>query len=400
MGLQIACEQGVRRQLLLNQNTMRLSEFILANRQPILEEWEDFARTCSPASGVMDITALRDHASEMLDVIVKDLETPQNKAEQHEKSKGNSPDVDTADTAAEEHGAGRAESGFSVAQMVAEFRALRASVIRLWINSQGGTVAPSDVSDLTRFNEAIDQSLAESVSRYTQDLDRSKEMFLAMLGHDLRSPLNAIKMSSEFMLETKELDEPHLTLASRIASSSSRMEKMIGDLLDFTRSRLGGGIPIVRKEMSMDKTVHDVVAEICAAHPDRRIEVDARGGDWGQWDCSRISQALTNIIGNAVEHSALGSLVKVDVAGDDDEVTIAVHNIGSPITPEHLNGIFGPMKSREANASTEGAYGNLGLGLYIAERIVTAHTGTIDVKSSEEGGTAFTIHLPRSSPSI
>ena len=378
---------------------MRLSEFILANREPILAEWEAFARTCTPASGSMNIAALHDHANAMLTEIADDLDTPQNKTEQSEKSKGNAPPPESSDTtAAEEHGAGRAESGFTVEQMVAEFRALRASVIKLWIKDQGGTLTPANIEDLTRFNEAIDQSLAESVSRYTQDLDRSKEMFLAMLGHDLRSPLGAIMMSAEFMLETKELPEPHLTLAGRIESSSKRMQKMIGDLLDFTRSRLGGGIPIERSDMSMEKAVHDVVAEIRAAHPDREIKVDARGGASGEWDCARISQALTNIIGNAVEHGSPGTLVTVDVMSDDEEVSIRMHNSGAPISVEQMNGIFGPMKSREKTASTEGAYGNLGLGLYIAERIVHAHGGRIEVESTEESGTCFTVHLPRDTP--
>src|SRR5512140_848221 len=140
---------------------MRLSEFILANREPILAEWENFARTCAPASGSMDIDALRDHANDMLTVIAADLETPQDKAEQQQKSEGNAPaEVAVATTAAEEHGAGRAESGFSVDQMVAEFRALRASVIRLWTEALGGFNV-NNIEDLTRFNEAIDQSLAE-----------------------------------------------------------------------------------------------------------------------------------------------------------------------------------------------------------------------------------------------
>ena len=343
----------------------------------------------------MDIDALRDHADAMLKVIAADLDTPQDKSEQKEKSTGHKAAVDSATTAAEEHGAGRAESGFSVEQMVAEFRALRASVIRLWTKSQGG-IAASDVDDVTRFNEAIDQSLAESVSRYTQDLDKSKEMFLAMLGHDLRSPLGAVIMSAEFMLETKELPEPHLTLASRIASSSNRMQHMIEDLLDFTRSRLGGGIPIERADMSMEKLVHDVVGEVCAAHPESNVTIDARGGQRGEWDCARVSQALTNIVTNAVEHGAEGSPVVVTVSGDDKESVISVHNQGATISPEQLNGIFGPMKSRElANRSGSSSYGNLGLGLYIAERIVTAHKGRIEVDSAPERGTTFTIHLPR-----
>jgi signal transduction histidine kinase len=375
---------------------MRLSEFILANRKPILAEWEAFARTCTPASGTMDVSALADHANEMLGVIVADLNTPQDKSEQSEKSKGNAPLVDAPSiTAAEEHGAGRAESGFSVEQMVAEFRALRASVIRLWIKGEGGMLRPENIDDLTRFNEAIDQALAESVSRYTQDVSNSKEMFLAMLGHDLRTPLGAIMMSVQFMLDTKELNEPHLTLATRIKSSAGRMQKMIGDLLDFTRSRLGGGIPIVRADMSMEKAVHDVVAEIGASRPDRIIKLDARGGERGEWDCARISQALTNIIGNAVEHGSAGTPVTVVVTHNDDDVAITIHNSGKPISVEHLNGIFGAMKSREAVSGTSGAYGNLGLGLYIAERIVHAHGGRIDVESSEQQGTTFSVHLPR-----
>lgn len=376
---------------------MRLSDFIIGNREPILVEWEAFARTCAPASGSMDIAALRDHANEMLTAIAADLKTPQGKHAQAEKSKGNAPaDDSVARTAAEEHGAGRAESGFTVEQMISEYRALRASVIRLWTKAHG-ELTSADIDDLTRFNEAIDQSLAESIARYTQDLDQSKEMFLAILGHDLRNPLGAISMSASFMLETQELKEPHLTLMSRIARGAARMNHLIGDLLDFTRSRLGGGIPIVRADMSMGKAVHDVVDEIKAAHPGRTIQVDARGGLQGEWDCARISQVLTNLIGNALQHGSDRSIVTVDVHGDGKEVTIAIHNRGAAIPPEQMNGIFNPMKRAETtgNAATGGSSGNLGLGLYIADRIVNAHNGRIAVESSEELGTTFTVHLPR-----
>ncbi|HEU0080281.1 MAG TPA: sensor histidine kinase [Longimicrobiaceae bacterium] len=374
---------------------MRLSDFIVANREPILTEWEAFARTCTPASAPMDIVALRDHADEMLTAIAADLRTPQGGHAQSEKSKGKAPDGDGADTAAEEHGAGRAASGFTVEQMVAEYRALRASVLRLWAKAEGG-LTPVDLDDLTRFNEAIDQSLAESVSRYSQNLDQSKDMFLAILGHDLRTPLAAIYTSARFMLDTAELREPHLTLTSRIASSSTRMVQMVGDLLDFTRGRLGGGIPIVRSEINMGKVVHDVVDEMAAAYPHRAIEVEARGEHRGRWDCARISQALSNLIGNALEHGSEGTTVTVDLRGDGDGVTIAVHNRGPAIPPERLDGLFNPMKVRERSggARAGGPSGNLGLGLYIAELIVTAHKGRIEVATSEAEGTTFTIHLP------
>lgn len=376
---------------------MRLAEFIESEREAILVEWEAFARTCAPASGVMDIAALRDHASEMLTVIADDLKTPQGHLAQAQKSKGQAPDDDTAGaTAAEEHGAGRAESGFTVEQMVSEYRALRASVIRLWTKEEGA-LQTGNLEDLTRFNEAIDQSLAESVSRYTQDLDRSKEMFLAILGHDLRNPLNAILMSASFMLEMRELREPNLTLTARIAKSAQRMNRMVGDLLDFTRSRLGGIIPVVRRDMNLEKAVRDTAEEIAAAHPHRTITVQSRGDTRGEWDCARISQVMTNLTGNALEHGSTGTAVSIVVEGDPDQVRITIHNRGPAIPSRQLNGIFNPMKSQHAmqGGSASGPTGHLGLGLYIADRIVSAHKGRIHVDSTEALGTTFTVHLPR-----
>jgi signal transduction histidine kinase len=375
--------------------TLRLADFILANRNLILSEWEAFAKTCAPASGSMGIAALSDHASEMLTVIARDLQTPQGDLEQSAKSKGLAPSpISREQTAAEKHGTGRAESGFTIDQMVAEYRALRASVIRLWTRGRSQPTQ-ADLDDLTRFNEAIDQSLAESVTRFTEDLDKSKEMFLAILGHDLRSPIGAVLTSAKFMLETKDLEEPHLTLTTRIVSATARMNNMVGALLDFTRGRLGGGIPITRASMNMGKLVHDVVNEVLAAHPKRKIKVNARGALTGQWDCERMSQVVTNLLGNALEHGSERSAVSVDVQGTDDEVTIAVHNHGAAIPEHQLDGIFNAMKLQTASHKSTGVSANLGLGLYIADRIVLAHKGRIEVASSEERGTTFSVHLPR-----
>jgi len=376
---------------------VRLADFILADREAILAEWQAFAASCSPASGSMSILALRDHASEMLTVIAQDLKTPQDDAQQAEKSKGRAPaPVNTERTAAEKHGTGRAESGFTVEQMVAEYRALRASVIRLWTNARPHFNV-QDMVDLTRFNEAIDQSLAESTTRFTLDLDKSKEMFLAILGHDLRTPIGAVLTSARFMLETKELPEPHLTLTSRIVSAAARMNQMVGALLDFTRSRLGGGIPIERKTMNMGKAVHDVVSEVLAAHPERKINIDARGALTGEWDCERISQVLSNLVVNAIEHGGDTTVVNVKVQGKADAVAVTVHNRGPSIPADRLDGIFNAMKRMggEGGTAALGPSGNLGLGLYIASEIVHAHKGTIEVDSSNERGTTFKVQLPR-----
>src|SRR5438128_11388630 len=152
----------------------------------------------------MDVVALRDHAKEMLLVVARDLEAPQTVSEEISKATGNAPSSERRQpTAAQAHGAGRAESGFTVSQMVSEFRALRASVVRLW-SRQLTDVTIQQLQDLTRFHEAIDQTITESLVRFSEEIKQSKERFLAILGHDLRTPLSAVITSSAFLLESGE----------------------------------------------------------------------------------------------------------------------------------------------------------------------------------------------------
>jgi Signal transduction histidine kinase len=151
--------------------------------------------------------------------------------------------------------------------------------------------------------------------------------------------------------------------------------------------------------MSIDKAVHDVVEEIAAAHPDRSFQIEARTGLRGEWDCQRFSQALTNVIVNAIDHGSKGGVVNVTVESNEHEISVAVHNNGTAIPSSELNGIFNAMKtSRENGNGSSGRQSNLGLGLYIAERILHAHNGCIDVESSDAKGTTFTMRLPRVSP--
>jgi signal transduction histidine kinase len=343
----------------------------------------------------MDDSSLRDHALAMLRVIVADLRTVQTAAEQSEKSKGNSDSAaGDPDTAAETHGADRAWSGFTVGEMVSEYRALRASVIRLWIKASG-TLTGADLGDLVRFNEAIDQAIAESITRYTEDLDHSKEMFLAVLGHDLRTPLGAVLMSSQFMLDTGDLVEPYRALASRIAHSASRMNGMVSDLLDFTRTQLGSGVPIVRAETDLAKMVRNAVDEVGAANPDRSFEMSTSGNVIGEWDEARMHQALTNLLANAAQHGAAEWPISVHMSGEPEDVVIVVHNFGKVIPSSEIFGIFSPFKRLKEGVPVERDSSNLGLGLFIADRIVKAHGGTIEVTSAASTGTFFTIRLPR-----
>jgi signal transduction histidine kinase len=374
----------------------RLSTFIRENIEPILAEWEAFARTL-PRGDAMDITALRDHASDMLRVIADDLDIPQTEQERAEKARGESDaEGSIISTAAQQHGAGRAESGFTVGQMVAEFRALRASVMRLWSEKHDDT-ATTDLRDITRFNEAIDQAIAESITRYTEDVAQSKERFLAILGHDLRNPVGAVITSTSFMLDNAkqcgDLPQPYLSLTEGVLRSGRRMHQMVGDLLEFARVSFGQTIPIERVPMDIEAVVRDVAAEVRASSPGRVISTDFVGDLRGDWDRERLFQALTNLVGNAVQHGSDGAAVQITARGAPDEVTIAVHNDGPTIGSEQMARLFQGMNGVPRRDGRDRRH--LGLGLYIVDKIVTAHGGRIDVQSSAEQGTTFTLHLPR-----
>ena len=363
-----------------------------------MAEWVAFAETVGAAGPTMDRATLRDHALEMLQTIVKDLRTPESAAEAAKKSKGeaDSPDTDT-ETAAEVHGSGRAESGFTVGEMVSEYRALRASVIQLWTKATG-RLSGDDLKDLMRFNEAIDQAVAESVTRYTQDLDQSKEVFLAILGHDLRSPLSAFIATSKFILEKGKLGDTDESLIARNIRSATRMTEMVSDLLDFTSSRLGSGIPIVRREMDLATEAASAVEEIKDANADAVVRLDTSGDLRGDWDAARIGQLLSNLLHNAIQHGTPKSAITVTVRGERKEVVVQVFNRGPAIPARDLPGLFGPFKRLRAGHAPAHPAGSLGLGLYIVDRIVAAHGGSITV-DSDARGTFFTVRLPRHSAS-
>lgn len=370
---------------------MGLAEFIRQNTEAILAEWETFARGL-PLGATMDVEALRDHAAQMLETFAADLDTPQTAKEQIAKSQGlTDADAGTTPTPAQEHGAGRADSGFTVDQMVAEFRALRAVVLRLWAAERLNATV-EDLNEMTRFNEAVDQAIAESVVRYTADVDRAKERFLAILGHDLATPLSAIATAATFMLETGDLEEPHLTLVTRIVGSSRRTTRMVADLLDYTRTRFGDSIPVVRDQMDMRKLVHDVVSEVAASYPNSVIQTETIGDLHGKWDCERMTQVLTNMVGNAVHHGSHDTPIRIVARGGETEVVVSVHNDGVPIDPRRRDSLFSAMKG--ANRKTDNKR-HLGLGLYIVDKIVKAHNGRVEVASSKAEGTTFTVRVPR-----
>jgi signal transduction histidine kinase len=379
---------------------IRLADFIHENTKQIVSEWEDFARTLIPATHNKTPLALRDHIQEILIFIIRDIKSSQTKLEQIQKSqgkKGKSPKP----TAAETHAALRLAGGFDIDQMISEYRALRACVIKLW-SKANPYMNSTDILDLTRFNESIDQELAESVSHYTHKVSYSKDLFMGILSHDLRTPLNVILMSAQLLLNNgaldkrKTLDDRQTMLASQIFESTSRITTIVDDLLHVTRARFGSGLPVIRAPMDMGYVSRQLVDEMRAAYPTRIIILEVLGNVKGEWDKARIGQVFSNLIGNAVQYSFKDSAIKVSVEGTSDDVLLSVNNDGVAIPPEKLETIFDALTRASIDEGDHPSSVNLGLGLYITKDIVVSHGGTIDVTSSEGNGTTFTARFPRS----
>jgi signal transduction histidine kinase len=371
---------------------MRLSGFILDNIEPIVQEWEDFARTIATPGESLDTAALRDHAEQMLRAIAADLRTAQSANEQVQKSHGQT--GAPGDTAAKTHAMTRLMSGFTIDQLVSEFRALRASVIKLWMRQEKATT-DIPIDDMIRFNESIDQSLAESISSYTKGVQASRNIFLGILGHDLRTPLNAILLGADVLLRTNNLDPRPTKIASRIYSSVKRASKIVGDLLDFTRSQIGPGIPLTKDFIDISPVCLRIVDESRMVHPEADIRLTSVDRVVGMFDGARLEQVFSNLIGNAIQHGDGRDPVSVTLEASDDTLQFSVHNTGSPIPEKVLPFIFNPMgRYAPEKVTNYGPYSSLGLGLFIASQIVEAHGGRIDVSSEADSGTRFVVFIP------
>jgi signal transduction histidine kinase len=369
-----------------------MASFITENMEEIVAEWESFARTVSPASATMDNVALRDHVRQMLQAIALDIETHQTGAEQEEKSKGAAPKEGSTDTAAEIHGQMRHGAGFDLGELVAEFRALRASVLRIWVRSSYYT-NPATAYQITRFNESIDQALAESVTTYSEELTRSRDTFLAILGHDLRSPLGALAGALHLLSNPSGDVRREETLASG-KRSVALMSAMIQDLLEYTRTRLGKGIPITPTAGDLTHVCKEAFNEVSLVHPQTAFRFEAEAGLSGTFDAPRMHQVVANLLNNAVQHGQRGSPVVLIVRAKGADLVVQVKNRGRPIAPELLQVIFDPLVQIPAEDPDGERFTNLGLGLFIAREIVLAHAGSIQASSSGEE-TEFVVEIPR-----
>lgn len=372
---------------------MRLADFIVHNLEPILQAWEDFARTIQTPGADLDRAGLRDHAEQMLHAIVLDLRTAQTTQEQIDKAQGLAPQHDD-ENPAETHAVTRLMAGFSIDQMVSEYRALRASVLSQWLDQiKHGT--PLDVDDMNRFHEAIDQALAESIASYSRAVEASRNVFLGILGHDLRTPLGAILLGADMLRRSGTVGERDTRVATQIYTSVQRASQIVGDLLDLTRCQMGPGIPVKRVQVDLAPICERIVEEIRAFHPHAQIYFDTGCQAVGLFDGPRMEQVFSNLLSNAVQHGNPGTPIRVELAATAEALVFTVHNHGDPIPADVLPFIFNPMGRFSQRAAVEhGPTAGLGLGLFIASEIVAAHQGSIEVESSAQAGTVFRVGVP------
>ncbi|MBA2676155.1 HAMP domain-containing sensor histidine kinase [Ramlibacter sp.] len=371
-----------------------LSEFIVIHAEKIMREWETFAATMQPAAADMSSAELRDHAKQMLDAISVDMDKSRTAAQQTAKSKGLVPAA-SGTSAAEAHGAMRHASGFSLEQLFAEFRAVRHSVLQLWL-SQAAALPADNADEIIRFNGALDLALAESVATFAYHSNRTKDTFLAILGHDLRGPLATMSVAGGYLSRPGVGTEATLRMGARVSRSAATMTAMVNDLLEFSRSQLGGKIPLAPELANLAEICEAAAHDAGAVYPDAIIEVEVSGDVTGIFDSDRLQQVLTNLLVNAAQYSAGQVPVVIAAEGTPDTLVVKVTNHGPVIPQAHLKTIFDPLIQLPQDSPLRKRLStSLGLGLFIAEQIVFAHAGSIKVESSASKGTVFSIEIPR-----
>lgn len=380
---------------------MRLADFIVQNTEVILKEWVTFARTAEPAASVMGEEDLRNFASAMLVSIVADMQTTQSNEKQRAKSLGHAFDG-FQKTSGEKHGRARHSFRFSIEQLFSEYRALRASVLRLWHCNDIST-SRTDIEDITRFNEAIDELISYSLSSFvkaaqeaTEAEVKHREEYLAMLAHELRNPLSPIDAASE-LLQSGKLNSTQIRNTSEIIGRQvNHMSSLINDLMDASR--------VTHKMIKLNLVQVDLREVIKRAveqtkpfmesqrHRLKIIEPGEAITVFG--DIQRLVQIFSNLLNNSAKYTPVGGFISLSTEISGDEAIIHVTDNGIGMVPELAERAFDLFSQGERSSDRQ--LGGLGLGLALVKCLVDLHKGRVYCHSDGLGaGSRFTVKLPR-----
>ena len=366
-----------------------LGTFVASQVDGIIAEWKSVAKAFAPRRAKMR-EALPDHWDEILKAIATEIDGTSS-ALQAEADAGPS----ALQAAAEKHGALRQREKFELDELVGEFCAMRATVLRAWRRLQPPASDTLPAEQSSRFSEALDRALVESIERYSTDRAKERDLFLAVLGHDLRGPLSGIKMATVLFDRPDLHDKVRLPAAARIHRAVQVMERLITDLLDFTRSQLGSGLRFEKTTCDLALLAEHALDAARSSVPEHTFRAELSADLKIQADASRIEQLLSNLLHNAAQHGAPDTCITLRVHGDSDGVVLQVHNEGPPIPRQSLPFIFEPLVQASRGLHRPGRSNtSMGLGLFIVKEIVRGHGGTIAVESSTEAGTMFTVRLP------
>jgi len=349
-----------------------VADFIRREAVRVVERWEGSARQL-PELAHMTRPVLFDHMFELLDGLAAWIEGQEVAARRG------------FDALIDGHALQRLGHGVSLSTLIGEYKALRSILLTELL-----AVPSSDAvrASLVRLDQGFDDAFGNSLHHYEQAREQQRERFISILGHDLRQPLGVIALAADTLtLAAPGLDDLR-AMARRLQTASERMARLVEDVLDFARSRLGNGIPVDPSLHDMAEICRAAVDELLAAHPAQRVHLEISGDLRGAFDRERILQALGNLLANAVVHGTGALEVLSSEAPDHRAVIVEVRSHGRPISEDILRTIFDPF------ATTSPRRG-LGLGMYIVQQIARAHGGTCEV-SSDERATVFRLHFPRS----
>ncbi len=349
-----------------------VAELLRRDKERIVQQWEREVRAELPALAQLTRPALVDHAPELLTGLAAWIE-----GDTAEAQRG-------FEALIQGHALQRLGYAVGLETLMREYAKLRFVIVRELL----GVKAPAQ--SLLLLHEGLDRAITAAIDRYAQRREEIRSRFISILGHDLRDPLSTVKISTDVLARGGAAPSEQQMILARMARASDRMQRMIGEVLDFARGHLGGGIPASPSLNDMAEICRHVVDEIAAAHPDRTIDIRTAGDLRGPFDRDRVAQALGNLIGNALEHTRGSIEVAAYETADRQHVVTTVTSHGTAIPPDVQRRMFDPFARGDDALGRKG----LGLGLYITQQIALAHGATIDL-TSDDAATVFTITWPR-----